>query len=76
VREVLYLRVLRAAVDIAGGKAPLAAYLGVSGLKLESWLASFAPIPEEVFLKALDVTMGDVEQQNFPVLEPMQKAVR
>jgi len=53
----LDIRVLRRAVEIAGGEARLAARLEVSPSRLSVWLSAQAPLPQAVFLRAVDVVL-------------------
>lgn len=49
------LAVLARAVELVGGREELARRLEVRPQLLDSWLAGATPIPETVFLKAVDV---------------------
>jgi DNA-binding transcriptional regulator YdaS (Cro superfamily) len=53
----LDMRVLRRAVEIAGGEAELALRLEVSPHRLSTWLDAHAPIPHAVFLRAVDIVL-------------------
>ena len=52
------LRTLQRALKVAGGRAPLCAALGVTAQDLDAYLAERAPLPNEVFLRALDIVAG------------------
>ena len=54
----LYRRALGNAVKLAGGEAALRSYLQVPETTLSSWLQGQQPIPESVFLKAIDLIDG------------------
>ncbi len=53
----LDIRVLRRAVEIAGGEAELALRLEVSPHRLTTWLGAHAPLPHAVFLRAVDIVL-------------------
>lgn len=48
-------RTLRRAADIVGGVEVLAAQLDVRSEDLANWLAGTEPVPEDVFLGAVDI---------------------
>jgi DNA-binding transcriptional regulator YdaS (Cro superfamily) len=50
-----WLAVLARAAEMTGGREELARRLGVRPQLLDSWLAGATPIPEAVFLKAVDL---------------------
>jgi DNA-binding transcriptional regulator YdaS (Cro superfamily) len=52
-------RLLKRAVEIAGGMRPLCARLGVSDHALGLWLQGKVKIPERVFLAAADLVLED-----------------
>jgi hypothetical protein len=54
----LYLRTLHKACEKAGGVGPLASLLGVRTANVTRWLDSEAPVPQAIFLKAVDVLVG------------------
>ena len=49
------LDTLRRAARLAGGVDALARALKVSTWKLEAWLNGHEPVPDEVFLRAVDL---------------------
>ncbi|HYG56429.1 MAG TPA: hypothetical protein VD965_14125 [Burkholderiales bacterium] len=51
----LYRRALGNAVKLAGGEEELRKYLDVPETTLSAWLEGKQPIPESVFLKAVDL---------------------
>ncbi len=51
----LYVRALHRACEKAGGIDPLAHLLGVRPEMLTEWLEGAAPVPQAIFLKAVDV---------------------
>jgi len=53
----LDIRVLRRAVEIAGGEAELALRLEVSPHRLSAWLDAHAPLPHAIFLRAVDIVL-------------------
>jgi hypothetical protein len=53
----LDMRVLRRAVEIAGGEAELALRLEVSPHRLSAWLGAHAPLPHAVLLRAVDIVL-------------------
>lgn len=56
------VRVLRRAVQLAGGRGKLAAHLGVPGDDLTRWLCGGEEAPESVFLSAFDLVLTDLER--------------
>ena len=50
---------LRRAAEIAGGLSRLSAHLRVPERALEVWLTGTQPIPEEVFLRAVDIVTAN-----------------
>ena len=53
----LYRRALANAVHAAGGEIPLCEYLQVNEVTLRTWLTGLKPIPENVFLKLIDLLL-------------------
>lgn len=51
----VHLRALQRAAEIAGGPEALAAYLGVSGDRVSIWIKGGSRIPDDVFLKIVDL---------------------
>ena len=64
------LRVLRAACDAAGGAAALAEHLGVSEPMLRKYMNGVFPLPDPLFLRAVDYVL--VEREPHP---PVSSAV-
>jgi hypothetical protein len=54
-RQALYLKTLRQAAQVIGGIEGLGKRLAVSKAVLAGWLAEIAPVPESIFLKAVDL---------------------
>jgi hypothetical protein len=54
-RAHLYVRALHKACEKAGGVDPLARVLGVRAEMLTEWLEGAVPVPQAIFLKAVDV---------------------
>jgi hypothetical protein len=50
-----YTRTLRRALEHAGSLDDLARHLGVPVTLLQNWLKGVAPLPPEVYLKAIDM---------------------
>jgi hypothetical protein len=61
-RATPVLRVLRRAVQIAGGQQKLAAHLDIAEPDLRRWLAGEGEPPETVFLLAFDLVLMDLER--------------
>jgi DNA-binding transcriptional regulator YdaS (Cro superfamily) len=53
----LDIRTLRRAGEIAGGMEALALRLKVSPTRLALWLAGEAPLPQAIFLRAIDIVL-------------------
>ena len=58
------LRLLRLACEAAGGSPQLAARLGVSHAMLARWLCGGMPLPDHIFLDALDLMLEERERQS------------
>ena len=59
----VYLRTLKRAAEIAGGVEQLGAELGVRSDDLAYWLQGTKPVPQEIFLRAVDMVVAhDVTQ--------------
>ena len=58
-------RTLRVAASLVGGPRRLARYLGASPSALLAWLSGSAEPPREVFLRALDVILKDLEARDL-----------
>ena len=56
-------RTLEAAAAILGGPRKLRDVLKVPSAKLVAWLAGREPAPREVFLKALDIVLDDLDRR-------------
>jgi hypothetical protein len=54
-KDELAVRVLVRAAELAGGFNQLADYLGVSNTKLGLMLSGLAAVPEDIFLRAVDL---------------------
>ena len=54
-------RVLRIAANILGGPRQLRSFLGVPSASLANWLAGIGEPPHEVFLKALQVILDELD---------------
>ena len=54
----VYIRALDRALELAGDEA-LAKYLGVSAVRLRGWVARIGPIPEDIFLKLVDLILAE-----------------
>jgi len=52
--------VLSRAARRAGGLEPLSAHLGISTRVLTYWLAGHEAVPDEVFIRALDMILDAV----------------
>lgn len=61
-RATPVMRVLRRAVQMAGGTSKLAAHLGVGEADLQHWIAGDDEPPEAVFLLAFDLVLADLER--------------
>ena len=55
----LRLHTLQRAVQIAGGMETLARRLGTDWTAVSRWAAGEAPMPEQVFLEAVDLVLED-----------------
>jgi hypothetical protein len=51
----LYVRTLHRACQKAGGVAQLAQRLGVAPAAVLQWLSGTSPVPQHIFLKAVDI---------------------
>jgi hypothetical protein len=68
----VYLRTLKRAAEIAGGVEELSAQLGVRGDDLAYWLQGTKPVPQEIFLRAVDIVVAhDVKEMSgrHPILD-------
>lgn len=65
----LYKRALDNAVQAAGGEEALRDYLQVNETTLRTWLTGLKPIPEQVFLKVIDLLL---DQAALPARAPSQ----
>jgi DNA-binding transcriptional regulator YdaS (Cro superfamily) len=52
-------RLLKRAIEIAGGFRPLCARLGVSEHSLSFWVEEKAKMPEQIFLLVADLVLED-----------------
>jgi hypothetical protein len=55
VPTAVHKRALRRAIDLAGGTEPLATYLKVSPTAVKFWLNASSPLPDDMFLKIVDL---------------------
>jgi len=55
--QKLYRRALANAVQAAGGEEALREYLNVNDVTLRTWLTGLKPIPENVFLRLIDLLL-------------------
>jgi DNA-binding transcriptional regulator YdaS (Cro superfamily) len=53
------IRLLESAAEIAGGKAELAARLGVTETMLSGFMSGFLRMPDALLLQAVDVILGE-----------------
>lgn len=53
----VHKRALQRAIDLAGGVDPLARYLKVPPAALKFWLNASSPLPDDMFLKIVDVLL-------------------
>ena len=51
----VHKRALQRAIDLAGGTEPLARYLKVSPTAVKFWLNASSPLPDDMFLKIVDL---------------------
>ena len=54
-KDTAHTRTLRRAVEVVGSPEELAETLGVSPESLAAWLAGDQALPNEIYLRALDV---------------------
>ena len=54
-RSALQKSALQRAADITGGPAPLRRYLNVSAVCLAMWMSGGAVLPNDAFLKVVDL---------------------
>jgi outer membrane biogenesis lipoprotein LolB len=67
----VYARAVRRAAEIAGGMIQLSAEWQVPIEELMNWLEGTRPVPQEFFLRAVDIiTEYDVEELNHPAENP------
>ena len=70
----VYARTLRRAAQIVGGPRELAAQLGVSGDDVVCWLDGTRRVPQEIFLKAVDIVVAnDVREMSNPNVPALKK---
>jgi hypothetical protein len=61
----VYLRTLKRAAEIAGGVEELGAELGVRSDDLACWLQGTKSVPQEIFLRAVDIVVAhDVREMS------------
>jgi DNA-binding transcriptional regulator YdaS (Cro superfamily) len=56
--------VLAKAAEKLGGRRALAAQLGVTFAVLDQYINGDLPVAEELYLKAVDIVLGDPNSQN------------
>lgn len=54
----VYARTLRRAAEIVGGVQQLGSQLGVASEDLVYWVQSTKQVPQEIFLKAVDIVVA------------------
>jgi DNA-binding transcriptional regulator YdaS (Cro superfamily) len=62
----VYIRALRKAAEIAGGRRALAERLGVKLPELETWLAGKKAVPREPFLRAVELIVDELSPEGDP----------
>ncbi len=71
----VYARTLRRAAQIVGGPRELAARLGVAADDVVCWLDGTRRVPQEIFLKAVDIVVADdlreMSNINTPALKKL-----
>jgi DNA-binding transcriptional regulator YdaS (Cro superfamily) len=69
----VHARTLRRAAQIVGGAKELAAQLGVASDDLVYWLDGTKRVPQEIFLKAVDIVVAydvkEISSVNTPTLK-------
>ena len=64
--QKLYRRALANAVHAAGGEEPLREYLNVNDVTFRTWLTGLKPIPENVFLRLIDLLLDPPNKPSAP----------
>jgi hypothetical protein len=59
-------RTLARALEIVGSRAALAEALGAPPAQLDTWLGGQAPLPHEIFIKALDIVAAGAAPARKP----------
>jgi len=57
----VHARTLEKAAELIGGERALARYLRVPMPELFVWMRGASPIPDSVFLRAVDLVLNDLE---------------
>jgi len=57
-------RILHQCEYLQGGRAPLAAFLGVRPAELEDWLAARSGPPREVFERAMELILAEHDRRS------------
>jgi hypothetical protein len=70
VKSQLRITALHRAAKIAGGPAPLRRYLNVSAVCLAMWMSGGAVLPDDAFLKLVDLIverdLSDLKSKDGP----------
>jgi hypothetical protein len=61
-------RILQRALQIVGSHEDLARRLNAREAQLATWLGGLSPVPDDVFLKAVDIVLYEVPQADGPSL--------
>ena len=64
--QKLYRRALANAIQAAGGEDALREYLKVNEITLRTWLTGLKPIPENVFLRLIDLLLDSPHNPTAP----------
>jgi hypothetical protein len=66
----VHVRTLHRACEQLGGLGPLARTLKVRPLRLMEWLDGVTPVPEEIFLAAVDIVCSAPPADNSEIRPP------
>ncbi len=72
----VYVRTLRRAAEVIGGFEALAAYLDVRPRLLHAWMNGTHETPTNVFLKAVDLLMGERRHCEAVVTSQLRRSAR
>jgi hypothetical protein len=61
-------RILQRALEIIGSREDLARRLKARPIQLATWLGGLSPVPDDVFLKAVDIVLHEVPDADGPSL--------